>query len=507
MGQILSLPIVQKDSQKNGDGYLAYGFSCMQGWRTNMEDAHAMILDLNGLAEDSEARDAIDDDGEGKGKGSLKSDDHIAFFGVYDGHGGAKTAELTGIYLHNLVKYTKAYSQGDFSNALKNGFLNCDKFIWDRAKTEPDDSGCAATSAIITPTQIFCGNAGDSRTIMSINGYAKPLSYDHKPLNEGEKTRISRAGGYVEMGRVNGNLALSRGIGDFEFKRSKDLPPEEQVVTCYPDVIQHNLDFESDEFVVLACDGIWDCLTSQTCVECIRYGIYNRKPLELICEELMDLCCAPTSDGPGIGCDNMSITIVALLDYTKNETLDQWYDKIIERIESRIKNPQSTTYGPISLPYDELYKQMFGRNYSIGTAGDEFDDGDMGDGPGSYGGIRGYRAGGEDDEGDEEGSEKRSGSGGGMSMIDFLASGITSENGVIYLDKNAPQSILALCGMSSVKEEDEDEEDRGEAEEEDEEDEEEEKKDDDGDDNDDNEQQNQQQTKVHKKNQIEELEG
>ena len=41
----------------------------------------------------------------------------------------------------------------------------------------------------------------------------------------------------------------------------------------------------------------------------------------------MDLCCAPTSDGSGIGCDNMSIAIVALLDYTKNETLDQWYEK------------------------------------------------------------------------------------------------------------------------------------------------------------------------------------
>lgn len=479
MGQILSLPIVQKDSQKSGDAYLAYGFSCMQGWRTNMEDAHAMILDLNSLPHDSEAQAATNkangksedkpspdnaDDSKEKPSDS-KDKDHIAFFGVYDGHGGAKTAELTGIYLHNLVKYTTAYSKGDFSGALKDGFLNCDKFIWDRAKTDPDDSGCAATSVIITPTQIFCGNAGDSRTIMSINGYAKPLSYDHKPSNEGEKSRINRAGGYVEMGRVNGNLALSRGIGDFEFKRSKDLPPEEQIVTCYPDVIQHNFDFESDEFVVLACDGIWDCLTSQTCVECIRYGIYNRKPLETICEELMDLCCAPTSDGPGIGCDNMSITIVALLDFAKNETLDQWYDKIIARIESRLKNPKTTTYGPISLPYDELYKQMFGRNYTIGAAGEELDDGDVGDVPGSYSAIRAYRAG--EDDGDEEGG-KRSGPGGSMSMMDFLASGITSENGVIYLDKNAPQSILALCGMSSVKEEEEEDDDEEEEEDEEE---------------------------------------
>ena len=126
-----------------------------------------------------------------------------------------------------------------------------------------DDSGCAATSAIITPDLIVCGNAGDSRTIMSTNGFAKALSFDHKPSNEGEKARICAAGGYVDMGRVNGNLALSRGIGDFDFKKNVDLPAEEQIVTCYPDVIQHNIDYKSDEFVVLACDGIWDCLTSQ----------------------------------------------------------------------------------------------------------------------------------------------------------------------------------------------------------------------------------------------------
>ena len=252
---------------------------------------------------------------------------HIAFFGVYDGHGGEKAAIFTGEKLHHLIKETKEFKQKDYINALKQGFLNCDQEILKDFYMRDDDSGCAATSAIITPDLIVCGNAGDSRTIMSTNGFAKALSFDHKPSNEGEKARICAAGGYVDMGRVNGNLALSRGIGDFDFKKNVDLPAEEQIVTCYPDVIQHNIDYKSDEFVVLACDGIWDCLTSQKCVECVRRGIYERKLLSIICEEIMDLCCAPTSDGSGIGCDNMSIAIVALLDYTKNETLDQWYEK------------------------------------------------------------------------------------------------------------------------------------------------------------------------------------
>jgi protein phosphatase 2C family protein 2/3 len=69
-----------------------------------------------------------------------------------------------------------------------------------------------------------------------------------------EKNRITAAGGFVDFGRVNGNLALSRAIGDFEFKKSAELPPESQIVTAFPDVSEHELT-DDDEFLVLACDG------------------------------------------------------------------------------------------------------------------------------------------------------------------------------------------------------------------------------------------------------------
>lgn len=92
--------------------------------------------------------------------------------------------------------------------------------------------------------------------MLGIKGRAKPLSFDHKPQNEGEKARICAAGGFVDFGRVNGNLALSRAIGDFEFKKSADLPPEQQIVTAFPDVTIHELS-DDDEFLVIACDGQW----------------------------------------------------------------------------------------------------------------------------------------------------------------------------------------------------------------------------------------------------------
>lgn len=73
-------------------------------------------------------------------------------------------------------------------------------------------------------------------------------------LSVGEKARITAAGGFVDFGRVNGNLALSRAIGDFEFKKSAELSPELQIVTAYPDVTVHDL-ADNDEFLVIACDG------------------------------------------------------------------------------------------------------------------------------------------------------------------------------------------------------------------------------------------------------------
>lgn len=72
--------------------------------------------------------------------------------------------------------------------------------------------------ALITPNEIYCANAGDSRTVMAEYGNATDLSKDHKPDLPEERSRIIKAGGEVVDGRVNGALALSRAIGDFDYK-------------------------------------------------------------------------------------------------------------------------------------------------------------------------------------------------------------------------------------------------------------------------------------------------
>ncbi len=82
----------------------------------------------------------------------------------------------------------------------------------------PVQAGCTACVALITKTEIICANSGDSRCVIASKGKAKDLSIDHKPDLPSEKRRVQRAGGFVEEGRVNGIIAVSRAIGDWEYK-------------------------------------------------------------------------------------------------------------------------------------------------------------------------------------------------------------------------------------------------------------------------------------------------
>ena len=63
-------------------------------------------------------------------------------------------------------------------------------------------------------------------------------------------------------GRVNGSLNLSRALGDMEYKRTKELTAAQQMITAMPEVRTMQLQ-PGDEFLILACDGIWDVLTNQ----------------------------------------------------------------------------------------------------------------------------------------------------------------------------------------------------------------------------------------------------
>ena len=107
---------------------------------------------------------------------------------------------------------------------------------------------------LVTPDWIYCANAGDSRAVAYQDNKTVELSKDHKPEDPIEIERITKAGGSVTYGRVNGGLNLSRALGDLEYKKG-DMRPEDYMITANPDISK--IKNENVEFIILGCDGIW----------------------------------------------------------------------------------------------------------------------------------------------------------------------------------------------------------------------------------------------------------
>jgi len=332
MGQTLSEPKVDKLTTAGENKKLYFGASCMQGWRISMEDAHTTKTDLE------------------KAPG-------FSFFGVFDGHGGHKTAEFSGATLHELIIDQDSFKKGNYPHAIKTAYLTLDEHLKEKMKNDPDmhndSSGCTAVVALHTNDhRLYVGNAGDSRAVLSSNGLAVDLSSDHKPRNTSEYERIRAAGGWVDFDRVNGNLALSRALGDFDFKQNTLLPPEKQMVTADPEVSERNLS-DDDEFYVLACDGIWDCYSSQQVISFVRNHIAQGYSLEDICEMLMERCLASDEPAASVGADNMTLVIVAILN---GKTKEEFYQNIHKRVQKDI------TEGII---YDDIpFKHSTTQHYS-----------------------------------------------------------------------------------------------------------------------------------------------
>jgi len=157
---------------------------------------------------------------------------------------------------------------------------------------------------------------------LSAENNTVPLSFDHKPNDEIEKRRIINAGHSVMMDRVDGSLALSRAFGDLEYKDRDDLNSKEQAVTPWPDVIKRERN-TNDMFIILACDGIWDCLTNEACVEKLGTKIKdlesldNVKDLSKPVEEMFSEILAKNIGDDGKGTDNMTAILVYFHDNLK----------------------------------------------------------------------------------------------------------------------------------------------------------------------------------------------
>jgi len=107
---------------------------------------------------------------------------------------------------------------------------------------------------------LYSANAGDARGVLCRAGKAVRLTYDHKGSDKQEAKRITDAGGFVMSGRVNGVLAVTRSLGDSSMK---------EFVVGAPYTTETEL-CDEDEFLILACDGLWDVTSDQAAVDLIH---------------------------------------------------------------------------------------------------------------------------------------------------------------------------------------------------------------------------------------------
>ena len=75
--------------------------------------------------------------------------------------------------------------------------------------------------------------------------------------------------------------------GDHAYKKNKSLPLTEQMISPVPDVRTLRIDPATDSFMVLACDGIWNSMSSQEVVDFVGERIAKSPhKISSICEEV-----------------------------------------------------------------------------------------------------------------------------------------------------------------------------------------------------------------------------
>ena len=358
VGDSLIKPETTKHTNVYNLQYLTVVSCSMQGWRTSMEDAHVIKLPEPTSSDSMNSTYRISDKSlkfneltpllsstsEGAHKEFKFSIDNTEvedyttqstavynerpdptvrsseprylkgqyIFGVFDGHGGSFVSKYCSEHMVPSITGTLPYKQHRYKDAFIEGFMSLDQHLYEVHRLNANTQGSTANMLLLTENQLYCANLGDSRSILCKGNRAIPLSVDHKPQLQTELTRILNANHYVRNQRVDGILALSRAIGDFFFKQSKDQAWADQAVSSKPEVTSITLN-KLDQFVVSACDGIWDVMTPQEVVDFVLNQLNQDIDPRSIAENLLDNCLSP--EPFRLGCDNMTLILILFKDH------------------------------------------------------------------------------------------------------------------------------------------------------------------------------------------------
>eukprot|EP01105_Mastigella_eilhardi_P016646 TRINITY_DN3805_c0_g1_i3.p3 TRINITY_DN3805_c0_g1~~TRINITY_DN3805_c0_g1_i3.p3 ORF type:complete len:195 (-),score=49.02 TRINITY_DN3805_c0_g1_i3:110-694(-) len=189
------------------------------------------------------------------------------------------------------------------------GFAAADHKILTKGEAGGWNNGCTAVCALIIGNQLFLANAGDAEAVIAVENADKTLSATclsklHKPFEISERARVEKAGGAIFFGRVQGVLAVSRALGDLEFKHPW-CRGNADFVSSKPNVSSIIIT-PANPFVILGCDGVWDQVNYQEAVDICAAARKAGKTPEQAAEEI-----AMTSLRKG-SMDNVTCVVIYL---------------------------------------------------------------------------------------------------------------------------------------------------------------------------------------------------
>lgn len=211
--------------------------------------------------------------------GLTNIDDKYAYLAVYDGHSGKYTSLFTRSQLHYKLFSHKKFPE---DSSFHDTFIETDKYVNEFQHRNSFSCGTTALSVCVKNNkELIIGNVGDCRGYLCRNGKPLEIANPHILQREDEKKRIESLGGAVVCygtWRVNGILAVSRSIGDYNL-RSLVIPD--------PDVTRFELS-DDDEFLVIASDGLWDGINGEEMISIVKKTV-NEQGCSQVCKTLCEI--------------------------------------------------------------------------------------------------------------------------------------------------------------------------------------------------------------------------
>ncbi|KPP69835.1 protein phosphatase 1D-like [Scleropages formosus] len=279
-----------------------------QGGRRYMEDVTQVVLECEecnqSVESDCEVRAGEDRQTETAGAGA-RARPRVAFFAVFDGHGGREAAQFARDHLWGYVKKQRGFwsrNHEEVSAAIRRGFVSCHHAMWKKLpewpKTLmglPSTSGTTASVVVIRGGCMYVAHVGDSAVVLGVREnlgdrslHAVEVTQDHKPEVPRERQRIEGLGGSImkksgvnrvvwKRPRLSHNgpvrrstvmdqipfLAVARALGDLW---SYDFYSGQFVVSPEPDVRVMALDPQQHRYIILGSDGLWNVVPAQDAV-------------------------------------------------------------------------------------------------------------------------------------------------------------------------------------------------------------------------------------------------